>query len=115
MFLIILHLFLASAVCLVYGALHAVGYFVGIHYHFAVNISGGATRSLSQRPVVAQKAFLVGIKNRDETHLRKVKTLTEKIDTNQYIVRHPVSDPRESVFFQEYPHHYVYTRCLHPT
>ena len=52
--------------------LHRVGDPVGVHQHGPVNVARSATDRLDQRRLAAQEAFLVGVENCDQRHLRDV-------------------------------------------
>ena len=86
MLFVIAHLLGATSLRLVDGPLHGVGHLVGIHYHLAMNIASSSSRRLCQRPVIAQEALFVSIKYRHKTHLRQVKSLSQKVDSHQDII-----------------------------
>src|SRR3712207_9450161 len=84
--LVVFQLLGPSAHGLVDGLLHAVSNRIRIHYHLSVDISRSASGRLSEAPMAAQEALLVGIKNGDERHFRQVKPLAEKIHSYQDVV-----------------------------
>ncbi len=86
MLLVIGQLYLSAAVGFVNGQLHAVGDFVGIHYHAAAEITCGTAYGLCQRPVGAQEALLVGVEYGHQRDLRQIKTLAQQIHADQYVI-----------------------------
>ena len=62
-----------ATVGLVDRVLHAVGHPVGVHDDVAIEVAGGSADGLDQRDFGAQKAFLVGIEDRDQRNLRQVQ------------------------------------------
>ena len=72
MLFVICHLNLAAALRLLDCFSHRIGHDVCIHNDFAVGITGRTTNRLNQRTAVAQKAFLVSVKNCHQRDLGKV-------------------------------------------
>ena len=66
-------LFVAAAVGFVHGALHRAGDTIGIEHHLAVDIARRAADGLHQRSFAAQKAFLVGVEDRDQRAFGNVR------------------------------------------
>ena len=83
--LVVRRLDAAPAVGLADRALHRARHIVGVQDHVALDVSGGATDGLDQRPRVAQVAFFVGVENRDERHLREIEAFTKQVDTDQHV------------------------------
>ena len=74
---VVLDLLLAAAVGLGDGALHRAGHLVGIEDHLAVDVARGAADGLDQRGLAAQKAFLVGVEDRDQRAFGNVEALAQ--------------------------------------
>src|SRR5262249_59166759 len=64
--LVVLALLLAPAAGLGHGAFHRAGDRIGIEDHPAVDVARRAADGLDQRGLAAQKAFLVGVEDRDQ-------------------------------------------------
>ena len=64
---------------------------VGVHQHAAVDVARRAADRLDQRRLAAQEAFLVGVEDRDERHLRQVEPLAEEVDADEHVV---VAEPQ---------------------
>ena len=87
MFDIICQLFLAAAVALLDRQTHRVGATLGIHNHVALCVACRTTRYLGDRTYVTQETLLVGVHNRNQSHLGQVQSFTQQIDANKYIER----------------------------
>ena len=86
MLFVIEHLLRTPAFGLVDSHLHRVRNLIGIHDHLAVDVTRRAARCLGQRTVVAEESLLVGIEDGHKADLRKVETLTEKVDADQNVI-----------------------------
>src|SRR6185503_19408732 len=69
------------------GALHRAGDLVGIEDHLAVDVARGAADGLDQRGFAAQKAFLVGVEDRDQRAFGNVEAFAQQIDADQRVER----------------------------
>ncbi len=69
------------------GAVHGVGLAVGVHDDLARNVARRAAYGLDQRPVVAQKAFLVGVEDGNERDLGQVEALAQQVDAHERVER----------------------------
>jgi hypothetical protein len=67
------------------GALHRVGDPVGVENRGAVQVARGAADGLDQRTLGAQEAFLVGIEDRHQRHLRNVQAFAQQVDADQHV------------------------------
>ena len=110
--LIVCHLLLPAAVCLVYGLLHTLGYSVAIHYHLAIHISRSASRRLCQRAMRTQEAFLVGIQDGHQRHLGQVQSLSQQVDAHQHII-HTGTQVAQYLYPVKRRHVRVYVVGLH--
>ena len=70
--LVVRLLLFTAAISFVYRPLHAVGNTVGIHNNTTVSITRSASDSLNHRRITAQKAFLIGIQNRNQRYLGQI-------------------------------------------
>ena len=70
----------APAVGLANRGPHRVGHRVSVHDDPAVDVAGGAAGRLDQRAGRSQEAFLVGVEDRDERHLRQVEPFAQQVD-----------------------------------
>src|SRR5262249_3036882 len=68
-------LLLAAPIGLGNRALHRAGHGIGIEDHAAVDVARGAADGLNERGLAAQKAFLIGVQNRDQRTFRNVEPL----------------------------------------
>src|SRR5690554_2009812 len=68
-----------------YRAFHRAGYMVGVEDGLAAEVARGAADRLNQRPLGAQKAFLVGVENGDQRYLGDIQPLTEQVDADQNV------------------------------
>ncbi len=59
------------------------GHIVRVHDGPAVHVARGAADRLDQRAAGAQEAFLVGVQNRHQRHLREIETLAQQVDADQ--------------------------------
>ena len=84
--LVVSHLFGAAPVGLLDGHAHRIGYLVGIHYHHAVEVSGGTAHGLGERAVRTQEALLVGVEYGHKRHFREIETLAEQVHAHQHVV-----------------------------
>ncbi len=75
----------AAAIGLVDRLLHRVGHLVGIENRAAVQVARAASDGLDQRACRAQEAFLVGIENRHQRHLRQIEPFAQQVDADQHI------------------------------
>ena len=89
---VVLDLLLAAAVGLGDGALHRAGHLVGIEDHLAVDVARGAADGLDQRGLAAQKAFLVGVEDRDQRAFGNVEALAQQVDADQRVERAEAQD-----------------------
>ncbi len=84
---VVFDLLFAAAVGLGDGALHRAGHLVGIEDHLAVDVARGAADGLDQRGLAAQKAFLVGVEDRDQRAFGNVEALAQQVDADQRVER----------------------------
>jgi hypothetical protein len=63
------------------GARHGVC----IEDHAAVDVARGAADGLNERGLAAQKAFLVGVEDRDQRAFRDVEALAQEVDPDQRV------------------------------
>ena len=112
MFFIVCELQCASAACLVDGLLHRVGDFVGIHDDRAVEVTCCASHGLCQRAVGAQESLFVGIEDGHERHFGQVESLTEQVDTDEY-VKCAVTQPVDNLYAVESVYIAVYVGRFH--
>ena len=75
----------AAAVRLINRHTHRIRHLIGVHVHLTGYITRRTTNGLNQRRGRTQEAFLIGIQNRNQRHLRQVQTLTQQVNTNQHI------------------------------
>ena len=64
---------------------HGVGHHVGVHDDAPVDVARRAARGLDQRARRSQKAFLVGVENRDQRHLGQVQPLAQQVDADEHV------------------------------
>ena len=64
---------------------HGVRRFVGIHDDLAIRVSSRTADRLDERAVVAQEAFLVGVEDGHERHLRQVEALAQEVDAHKRV------------------------------
>jgi hypothetical protein len=67
--------------------LHRAGHLVGVEDHLAVDVARGAADGLDQRGLAAQKAFLVGVEDRDQRAFGNVEALAQQVDADQRVER----------------------------
>src|ERR1017187_1642099 len=67
------------------GLLHGIGLPIRVHDDLSAHVAGGAADGLNQRALGAQEAFLVGVENGDQGHLRQIQSLAQKVDADQHI------------------------------
>ena len=79
------HLTAAPAIGFIDRLLHRVGDRVGVKDRGAVDVPRSPADGLDQRPFGPQEAFLVGIEDRHQRHLRQVEALAKQVDTDQHI------------------------------
>ncbi len=77
---------LAAPVRLVDGAAHRVGERVGVHHHGAVDVAGRPADRLHERRLRSQEAFLVGVEDGHQRHLRQVQPLPQQVDADERVV-----------------------------
>ena len=77
----------AAADCLVDRLPHRFGDRVGVEDHSGVDVACRPADGLHQRRLASQKAFLVGVENGDERHLRQVEPLAEQVHAHQHVER----------------------------
>ena len=65
--------------------LHAVGDRVGVQNHLGVDVAGGAADRLDQARLAAQKAFLVGVENRDQRDFRQVEPFAQQVHADDRV------------------------------
>ena len=85
MFLVVLKLAFPATAGLVDGTFHRTRHLVGIQQRRTMQISGGTTDGLNNRPLGSQESFFVGIKNRDQRYLGHIKAFSQEIDAHQHI------------------------------
>ena len=73
--LVVRNLLLSSTIGFLDGLSHGVGNAIGIHVHFAINVSGGSSDGLNQRCCRSQKTLLVCVENCNERHFWQVEAL----------------------------------------
>ena len=83
--LVVRLLLFTTAIGFIYRPLHAVGDTVGIHNNATMRITRSTSDSLNHRRITAQKAFLIGIQNRNQRYLRQIKAFTQQVDAYQHI------------------------------
>ena len=77
----------AAALRLVDGPLHRIGHAVGVEDHLGVDVAGRPADRLDQRRLAAQEAFLVGVEDGHQRHLRQVEPLAQQVDADQHVER----------------------------
>ncbi len=85
MLLVVLHLDAAAAVGLADCGGHRPGHPVGIHDHPAVDVAGGAADRLDQRDLAAKEAFLIGVEDGHQRHLRQIEALAQQVDAHKHV------------------------------
>src|SRR3954454_20800450 len=78
--LVVGHLLVPPPVGLFDRLLHRRGDRVGVHVHLAGDVASGTTDRLDERRARPEEAFLVGVEDRHEGHLREVETLAQEVD-----------------------------------
>ena len=86
MFLVISKLYGTAPLGLLDSETHGVGNLVGVHDNSAVEISGGASYCLCQRPMAAQESLLVGVENCHKRYLGKIEPLTKEVHADKHVV-----------------------------
>src|SRR5690606_26882842 len=61
------------------------GYAVGVEDDLAIDVAGGAADGLDEGGFAAQKAFLVGVEDRDEAAFGDVQPLAQQVDADQHV------------------------------
>ena len=56
---------------------------IGVQNHLRVHVTGGPADRLHERRLAAQKAFLVGIENRDQRNFRQVETFAQQVHADE--------------------------------
>jgi len=64
-------------------ATHRRGGVVRVQDRHAVQVMRGAADGLDQRAFLTQQAFLVGVQDRDQRHLRQVQALAQQVNADQ--------------------------------
>ena len=77
----------AAAVGLVDRPLHRLGHLVGVQDHLGVHVAGRPADRLDQRRLAPQEAFLVGVEDADQRHLRQVEPLAQQVHADQHVER----------------------------
>ena len=85
MFFIIFHLDLTTSVGLIQCFPHGVRDGVRIHDDMAFRITGRTADSLDQGSRTSKESFLICIQNGHQSDLRNIQTLSQQVDTYQYI------------------------------
>ena len=85
MLLIIVLLDLPSAVRLRDSRAHGICHIIRIHDNMSFRITRCTPNRLNQGSLGTQEAFLIRIQNRHQRNLRNIQTLTQQIDSHQYI------------------------------
>ena len=80
LYLVIIVLDLPTARCFIHSCTHGWCNTISIHDNSTFRISCCTTYRLDQAGFRTQKSFLIGIQNRNQADLRKIKTFTKKID-----------------------------------
>ena len=83
--LVVVHLLFTAIVSVFNGALHTVGYLVGIHYSLAIYVARCPSYRLGKRTRRAQKALFIGIENSYKRHFRQVQPLAEEVYPYEHI------------------------------
>ena len=83
---IVLHLFCTAPIGFVNRLLHGIRYLVGVHNHFAVDITCRTSRGLSKTSVIAQESFFVRVEYGNQAYLRQIKTFAQQIHAYQNII-----------------------------
>ena len=73
------------ALGLSYGVLHGGRDAVGVHYHLAFGVAGGASDGLYQAPAASQEAFFVRVQDGDQGDLGQIQALPQKVYAHQHI------------------------------
>ena len=85
MLLIVLHLDGTSSLSLRYSPVHRACDCICIHYYMAICISCCPTYGLDEGSFRTKEALLVCIKDCYQSNLGYIKSLSQEIDTNEYI------------------------------
>ncbi len=86
MFFVVCDLDLAPPLRLLHSPLHRISDPVSVQDRCAVDVSRRPPHCLDQRSIRAQEAFLVGVKDRDQAHLRQVQPLPQQVDPDDDVV-----------------------------
>ena len=82
MLLVVCHLDLTTTIGLLDRLAHRIRHLIGIHDHRTAHIACSTSNGLDERSVRAQEAFLVGVEDRHERHLRQIQAFTQQIDAH---------------------------------
>ena len=66
-------------------AFHRIGNAIGIENRLATGVARGAANRLNQRGSGTQKAFFIGVENRNQRYFRQIQALAEQIDTDEHV------------------------------
>jgi len=77
---------ITTPVCFIHRTLHTTRDSISVHNYLTINMARCTTNCLDECAFTAEKAFFVGIKNRDQADLWQVKTFAKEVDTHKYIV-----------------------------
>ncbi len=58
---------------------------VGVEDGAAFEVAGGAAHGLNERSGGAEKAFLVGVENRDQRYFGQVKAFAQQVDADEHV------------------------------
>ena len=79
------HLPLTSALGFADGLAHRIGDLVGVKDGLAVQVARRPADRLDEAAFRAQEAFLVGVQDRHQGHLRNVQPLAQEVDAHQHV------------------------------
>ena len=85
MLFIISHLDCPTAGSFINSALHGLGHGICIHNHMTLAVSSCPSDGLDKTAFVAEKTFLVRIKDCHQTNLRHVDSLAQQVNPNQNV------------------------------
>ncbi len=66
-------------------SIHRVGWFLRVEDYLAVDVPGGSPHRLDEHRLRPKEPLLIGIEDRDETHLRDVEPLAQEVDPHEHI------------------------------
>ena len=85
MFFVVFLLNLPAPVGLFYRIAHGIGNRICIHDYMTFAVSGSPSNGLNQRRFGTQKSLFICIQNGDQRNLRNIQSLSQQVNSDQYV------------------------------